>query len=150
MKFLIITLMLFSSAAFAESNVTSLINSKGDLVVLIVDKPNEDPYDGATLWSIMDGSDATKNIKVPTFSLTCATTVSEPLKERFGSCRMVLSKNKVVHGVGYYGGMISDSKALESLTDSNLSFAKGKLLITVDHSQNAFGIKVDESLIGGQ
>jgi len=147
MKFLICFFLLLSSTAFANSNITSLINSNGDLVVVIVDKPNDGPYDGAALWSIMHGSDATKKIKVPTFSLTCATTVSEPLKERFGSCRMVLSKVKVNHGFDYYGGIVTDSNVLAELIDSNLSFADGKLLITVDHSQNAFGMKVDESLV---
>ncbi|WP_409479671.1 hypothetical protein [Pseudobdellovibrio sp. HCB154] len=150
MKFLIVSFIFFSSAAFAESNITSLINSKGDLVVVIVDKPNEGPYDGATLWSSMVGSDATKQIKVPTFSLTCATTVTEPLKERFGSCRIVLSKERVNYGNGYYGGIVSDEKVLESLIDSNHSFVDGKLLITVDHSQKALGIKIDESLVSSQ
>lgn len=150
MKFIIFPFLFFSSISFAQSSITSLVNSKGDLIINVIDKPNESPYDGAALWSSMVGTDATKQIKVPTFSLTCATTVTEPLKERFGSCRIVLNKEKVHFGNGYYGGLVSDEKVLESLIDSNFSFADGKLLITVDHSQKAMGIKIDESLVSDQ
>lgn len=146
MKFGVLIFILTSSSVFA-SGVTGIINSKGDMVINIIDNPDEKPFDAALLWSGVSGSDATKKIKSANFSLGCAIVVTQPLHQRFGSCRLVLSKNRLAHANGYYGGIVSDPEVLNSMEESNLSIAMGKVLITVDHSQNAVEIKVHEDVL---
>jgi hypothetical protein len=144
---LLIILSLFSWNTFASSNVTSLINSKGELILVVVDNPSEPPFEAASLWFTMVGSDSNKKIKTAEFSFVCTTTVSIPLNERFGSCRLVVSKEKVRHDNGTYSAMFTDQEILINTVDSNLRLADGNVLFTIDHTQRAVGMLINESLV---
>ncbi|MCB9026042.1 MAG: hypothetical protein H6625_06980 [Bdellovibrionaceae bacterium] len=148
MRFLFLSLIFISSNVFAESNIASLINSKGDLVITIIDRVNEEPYEASQIWSAMVGSVSTKKIKTPDFSMTCAASSPTTSGNRFASCRMVFNKEHVFHADGYYGGQVTDKIIQSNINDSYLSLMGGNLFIFADRSQNILRVKINESLVG--
>lgn len=138
-----------SGGAEAASSTTALINSNNELVINFVDKPHDPPLEAAMIWNSIIGADATKKVHGPGFSLICTTAVSSTLNQRFGHCKLVLGAGHFRHELGYYGAIFSDPGILSQMLSGNWLLAGGKIRLTVDHSQNAVGVIVDENLVEG-
>jgi|GEM_PF-5701697 len=157
MKLLSFSLLLLSINAFAAPSIVGTKLQRG-IAINTMDDPGEIPFYSAQIWESMTGSQMKKVVKTAALSITCETLISEPQRQRFGSCSIDIPANRVKESGGYYGLLLSGNEAKEHLRYFvgneasefprvvNTNIANGTIMISADHVRSLFGISVKKSI----
>jgi len=157
MKFFTLSLLLLSVNAFAAPSIVGTKLKRG-LAINTMDDPGEHPFYSAQIWESMAGSQMKKVVKTAALSMICDTLISEPQRQRFGSCSINIPANRVNDTSGYYGLLLSGNEAKELLKYFvgneasefprlvNTSIADGTIMISADHVRSLFSISVKKSI----
>lgn len=159
MKFLLLACLLMNSAsAFATSSVGGSIDAQNkELYITVLDDPSSTPYDAASIWNSLVGTDSDKSIKTEHVEITCKTLFTQPQQDRFGSCQITVANVQDLSDS--FGVLVSGAEAKEILQlfvgrenpdfvrDVNLELAGRKLWVTASHTRGLFAVRISKSLV---
>lgn len=159
MKLLLsVCLWITSASAFAASSVAGSVDYEiRELYITILDDPNSAPFEAASFWNVMVGTDSTKIIKTQNLEIACKTLLTQPLNERFGSCQIVLKNIQDL--TDSYGILVSGAEAQEILRlfvgrensdylkNINLELSNRQLWVTASHTQGLFAFRISKALV---
>lgn len=148
---------LFSNFSFGSNIVGTYIEQGKKLSIRIVDNPALYPFEAGRLWSIINSDQKVRGFVTGDLKITCDAALKEGTSDAFGSCRIVVSVNKLKENSQVLSYRLSDTEAQRVnsfFSDDPLSLnldlfrdSDRAMNFTVDRMHNYFLVNIYKIII---